>query len=245
MRIMLTSYLGGAGKVDGVRKPSILVQDNGQLSCLRSMWPENANVLIVCADPKDYDKNDKVCECLRQSFPMSGLSVSNIDKCDDRNCNIVDNLNDFNVLLLAGGHVPTQNKFMQQIKLRERLLNYNGVAVAWSAGSMNCADIVYASPELDGEAVDPYYERWITGLGLTNINIYPHYQLLKDECLDGLRVIEDITFVDSFTHEIVALNDGSYILIDGDKTIIYGEAYLIKDGKLTQICTNGESRELL
>ena len=50
---------------------------------------------------------------------------------------------------------------------------------------MNCADTVYAGPELEGEAIDPLYERWITGLGLTDINIFPHFQSLKDDYLDA------------------------------------------------------------
>ena len=144
------------------------------------------------------------------------------------------------MLILAGGHVPTQNKFMKQLRLKERLLDYKGIVVAWSAGSMNCADVVYAGPELEGEAVDPLYERWITGLGITDINIFPHFQSLRDDYLDGLRLIEDITFDDSVGHEIIALNDGSYIMIDNGKTTLYGEAYMIKDRQLTQICKDGE-----
>ena len=156
------------------------------------------------------------------------------------NPNAVDNLDSVDVLVLAGGHVPTQNKFMKQLCLRERLRDYQGIVVAWSAGSMNCADIVYAGPELDGEAIDPSYERWITGLGLTDINIFPHFQSLKDDYLDGLRLIEDITFADSIGHKIIALNDGSYILIADGKSTIYGEAYMIKDGRQRQICKDGE-----
>lgn len=106
---------------------------------------------------------------------------------------------------------------------------------------MNCADTVYAGPELEGEAIDPLYERWIPGLGLTDINILPHFQSLVGECLDGLRLIEDITFADSIGHEIVALNDGSYImLVDGQATV-YGEAYVIRDCHQRQICKDGES----
>ena len=127
---------------------------------------------------------------------MSGLSISHIDKCDDRNPNAVNALESIDVLILAGGHVPTQNKFMDQLRLKERLMDFHGIVVAWSAGSMNCADTVYAGPELDGEAIDPLYERWITGLGLTDINIFPHFQSLKDDYLDGLRLIEDITYAD-------------------------------------------------
>ena len=244
MKVMLTSSLGGSIKVNGTRVSSVLIQHNGLLDSLKSIWPQNANVLIICADPNDYDKNDSVCDCLKKSFPMSGLSVSSIDKCDDRNPNAVDHLESIDVLVLAGGHVPTQNKFLEQLRLRERLRDYNGTIVAWSAGSMNSADIVYAGPELDGEAIDPLYKRWITGLGLTDINIFPHFQSLKDDYLDGLRLIEDITFADSLGHEIIALNDGSYIMIGDGKSTLYGEAYLIKDGKQRQICKDGEFLDL-
>lgn len=244
MKAMLTSSLGGSSKVNGIRVPSVLIQNNGLLDNLKSIWKHNAKILIICADPTDYEKNDIVCSCLKEAFPMSVLSVSYIDKCDNRNLSAVDDLKNIDVLILAGGHVPTQNRFMKQLRLKERLLDYNGIIVAWSAGSMNCADIVYAGPEFEGEAVDPLYERWITGLGITDINIFPHFQRLKDDYLDGLRLIEDITFEDSVGHEIIALNDGSYIMIDDEHTTLYGEAYLIKDRQQKQICKDGESFSL-
>lgn len=244
MKAVLTSALGGSFKVDGKRVPSALLTDNGLLDKLKELWINNAKVMIICASPNDYEKNDSVCECLKEAFPMSGLNISYIDKCDDRNEELIEKLEEMDVVLLAGGHVPTQNEFMKKLKLRERLMNFNGLIIAWSAGSMNCATNVYAAPELEGEAVDLYYKRWITGLGITEINIYPHYQLLKNEYLDGLRVMEDITYADSFKHEILAMNDGSYILIEDGTEVLFGEAYLIKDGCKEQICKNGESRVL-
>ena len=103
---------------------------------------------------------------------------------------------------------------------------------------MNCAEVVYAGPELPGEAIDPAYQRWISGLGITGINIFPHFEELKDEMLDGMRLIEDITYLDSMGHEIIALNNGSYIVGDNDVETLYGEAYSIKDGVQKQICEN-------
>lgn len=241
---MLTSSLGGSSKVNGIRVPSILIQSNGLLDNLKAIWTADANVLIICADPSDYEKNDSVCACLKESLPMSGLSISHIDKCDGRNPSVVESLECVDVLILAGGHVPSQNKFMSQLRLRERLRDYRGIVVAWSAGSMNCADTVYAGPELEGEAIDPLYERWISGLGLTDINIFPHFQSLKDDYLDGLRLIEDITYEDSVGHEIIALNDGSYIMLEDGKTTLYGEAYMIKDRQQWKICNDGESISL-
>lgn len=40
--------------------------------------------------------------------------------------------------------------------------------------------------------------------------------------------------------EIVALNDGSYIMLEDGKTTLYGEAYMIKDRQQRQICKDGE-----
>ena len=241
MKVMLTSSLGGSIKVNGTRVPSILIEKNGLLEKLKSIWTPDARVMIICGSPIDYEKNDSVCACLKEALPMSGLSISYIEKCDDRNREIINELGKMDVIILAGGHVPTQNKFMQQLQLKERFKDYNGIIVAWSAGSMNCAENVYAGPELEGEAIDPNYERWIPGLGITKINILPHFQALKNDYLDGLRLIEDITYADSMEHGILALNDGSYIMLENGTEILYGEAYLIKDGQQQQICKDGDS----
>lgn len=240
MKAILTSSLGGSIKVNGTRVPSILIEKNGLLERLKSIWTPDARVMIICGSPDDYEKNDSVCACLKEAFPMSGLSISYIEKCDDRNREIINELRKMDVIILAGGHVPTQNKFMQQLQLKERLKDYSGIIIAWSAGSMNCAENVYAGPELEGEAIDPDYERWIPGLGITKINIFPHFQALKNDYLDGLRLIEDITYADSMRHEILALNDGSYIMLEKGTEILYGEAYMIKDGQRQQICKDGD-----
>lgn len=240
MNIILTSSLGGSFKVDGKRIPSILHTNNGLLNKLKELWVDDSKVMIICASPNDYEKNDSVRACLREAFPMSGLSISYMETCDDRNEKLVEKLSEMDVVLLAGGHVPTQNMFMKKIGLKERLIDFHGLLIAWSAGSMNCASNVYAAPELDGEAVDAGFKRWISGLGLTETNLFPHYQMLKDTHLDGLRVMEDITYVDSYTHEILAMNDGSYITIENGTETLHGEAYRIQNGNLEMICRDGE-----
>ena len=62
--------------------------------------------------------------------------------------------------------------------------------------------------------------------------------------IDGLRMIEDVTFPDSFTHEILAINDGSYVVIEDGKQTLYGEAYMIRNGEIEKICEDGGSLEL-
>lgn len=241
MKAILTSSLGGSIKVNGKRVPSTLIEENGLLDRIKLVWSENAKVMMICSSPNNYDINDNIYSCLKEAFTMSGLSLSSFEMCDDRNEEIIERIGKMDVIILVGGHVPTQNTFMKKINLKEKIKSYSGVVIAWSAGSMNCAETVYAGPELEGEAIDPNYQRWISGLGLTKVNIFPHFQSLKEDVLDGLRLIEDVTYADSMGHEIFALNDGSYIVIDDGIETLYGEAYSIKDGCQKQICKNGES----
>lgn len=244
MITILTSHIGGAYKVDGKRLPGPIADKNGLLGKLKDIWPQDARVLMICADPEDYEKNDAVLYCYKEALPMSGLKVSSIGMCDARTETPAENISETDVIILTGGHVPTQNAFFKKIGLREKLKGFEGILIAWSAGSMNCADTVYAGPELEGEALDPAFKRWIPGLGLTRVNIFPHYEMLKDDILDGLRVIEDITYADSMGQEILALNDGSYIVIEDGRTELFGEAYSILDGEKELICRDGEKRSI-
>ena len=143
--------------------------------------------------------------------------------------------------MLGGGHVPTENRFFELIRLREKLQTYEGIILGVSAGTMNSADVVYAQPELPGESVDPNYQRYLRGLGLTDIQVLPHYQMVKNFTLDGKRLFEDITYGDSYGNEFIALEDGSYIRIMNGETKLYGRAHRIAEGVLTTICEENES----
>lgn len=238
MKAILTSSLGGQVKMDGKRLPSKLPETNGLLKSIKAVWKNDSKVMIISGSPEYYDKNDSILFCLKGAFSLSNLSASEALMCDERNKEIIERLPEMDVIILAGGHVPTQNSFMKTIKLKERLQDWDGLLIAWSAGSMNCAEMVYAGPELTGEDIDPNYQRWISGLGITKTNIFPHFEALRDEILDGLRMIEDITYADSMRHEIIALNNGSFIVIDNGTEMLYGEAYSIKNGEQRQICTD-------
>lgn len=214
MKAILASTLGDSVKVNGEWVPSALMEENGMVDQIKSGWKDDAKVLLFSAYPDDYAINDSVFYCFKEAFCMSGLPYASFELCDDRNEEIINRLGEMDAIILAGGHVPTENAFMQKLGLKEKL---------------------------DGEAVDPEYQRWIPGLGLTKTNIFPHFQWLRGQMLDGLRMVEDIIYPDSMGHEIIAINDGSYILIDNGVETVYGEAYSIKGGCMQQICKIGES----
>ena len=241
MTLFLTSHIGGSVRKDGQRIPSSLITDNDLVDNLKARWPERAKVLFIAADPNDAERSASYRDAFLYAFPYHGMTIGTYAICDCRNEDVAKRSSDFDVIILAGGHVPTQNSFFRHIGLKEKLAGYNGIIIAISAGTMNCADIVYAHPELQGEAVDPEYQRFIPGLALTKRMILPHYQAIKDDVLDEFRVFEDIAYPDSYGHEFIALNDGSYILSENGDETLYGEAYRIKDGQISMICGSEES----
>ena len=209
---------------------------NGFVKELKNAVPNPCRGLFICSDPTDYPFTDGFADMMHASITAAGIALSSYIILDDRNAEMATELvASADLIILAGGHVPTQNEFFEKTGLRNIMLTYDGAVIGISAGTMNSADTVYAQPELDGEAVDPNYKRFLTGLGLTGIMVLPHYQAIKDTVLDGLRVFEDISYGDSFGRKFYALPDGSWLFIHDGVTELRGEAYLISDGVLTKI----------
>jgi len=241
MTLFLTGYTGGSGRVNGQRVSCEFSRANGFADLLRQSLPDVVRCLVVTAEPSDYDDNDAMAQRLLGGFKLDGFNIECVDMCDDRNAeSLVPRVNDYNLLFLGGGHVPTQIEFFQRINLREAVENYRGIVVGRSAGAMSCADVVYAPPELDGEAIDANYERYLTGLGLTDINIFPHFEYVGDTMLDGLHMTTDILLADSRVRPFYAITDKSFIYISGEQATVHGEAYLFEDDVVKQICRDGE-----
>lgn len=208
---------------------------------LAERWPDDARCLVISAFPAEPDRCDEMRESMEQDILTSGFPLSCLDIWDDRTDEFSpQSLMSYDVVFLGGGHVPTENAFFQRIDLRESMRSYEGIVIGISAGTMNSANIVYAQPELDGEAVDPSYSRFLYGLGLTELNILPHYQMVKNFTLDGMRLYEDITYADSCGHRFLVLPDGSYVIGENGAEFVWGEAYVLADGVLTEVCRNGE-----
>ena len=209
---------------------------NSFIDELRRCICKDARVLFICSDPDLYDKTDFFANATKEIFENAGFSFGLFSILDSRNEHKAPELvNSSDLIILAGGHVPTQNRFFNKIGLRGLLKDYTGVLIGISAGSMNSAEIVYAQPEKEGEAIDSAYQRFLPGLGLTKTMLLPHYQENKDDVLDGQRVYEDIAFPDSYGRVIYAIPDGSYLFIENGKEELRGEAYRISERKMLQI----------
>ena len=232
MICFLTSRMDDAGNLNPA---------NGFIQELRKRFPAKCRALYVCSAPDGFEKTDLYASLIKDMMERAGFSFESYIALDSRNeqqaAELVQNSN---LLILAGGHVPTQNAFFCKIGLKNLLQNHSGVLIGISAGSMNSADIVYAQPEEEGEAVDPAYQRFLPGLSLTKTMFLPHYQDIRNDVLDGLRVFEDIAYPDSMGRTFYAIPDGSYLLIEDGCETLRGTAYRIQNGEFEQISGEGD-----
>ena len=244
-KIFLTSNMGSCIKINGIKKPSIIDNSNKMIDSLKKALNNQGKIVIFPSDPTDYEKNDFFHKINESSFKMSGFDFKKIITIDNRNKkDLKELIKDTDLIILGGGHVPTQNKWFKELNLKTILNDFDGTIIGISAGSMNCADIVYSYPEDEGEAINPNFNRWLEGLGLTDIKTFPHYNKLVNEKLNGLKIIEDIVIPDNYKYPIYAINDGSFIEINNGENIIHGECYKVHNGIIEKICNNGDIKIL-
>ena len=239
MKLFITS----SPFVDGADRP-VMDPQNGLIKRLKQALPPYCRCLYICSSPDRRDLNCTFGADVFQIFAQEGMAFSHYVVLDGDNFYEARKLvMESDLIVLAGGHLPTQNTFFHKIRLPELLRDYNGVVLGISAGSMNMAEVVYAQPEEPGES-SADFRRFIPGLGLTDINILPHYQKAKDYMVDGLHLYKEITYPDSMGHCFIVLPDGSYVYQDETQQILCGEGYSLSDGVLTQLAKREEIVDL-
>lgn len=235
MKVFITSspYVDGADR-------AILSDANDFVQRLRFVLPPEPRALFICSDPDDHHRTCHFGADTAAAFSLADMPFSGYQVLDGRNAHLAQRLIDqADLIVLAGGHVPTQNAFFRKIHLGRMLENFPGTVIGISAGSMNMAREVYIQPEEPGES-SPDFPRFAPGLGLTEVNILPHYQKVWDAILDGRRLFEDITYADSFGKTFYALPDGSYFYQDEQGLLLCGESYILRNGEMDPLTRDGQ-----
>ena len=233
----LTSNLNHYHKDNGEKIANAIDNTNGLVDQIKKYLTNNNSILFIASDYEDYAKVDSYSTLLFEALRLSGIEFSTYQILDGRNKEDASKLvKEADFIFLSGGDTYVQHQFFESINLRELLKEYDGILMGQSAGSLNMASSVFNSPE-EMEDSEPIY---FDGLGVTDINIEPHFVLneegFSDEEIYQRRYIEK----ESNTRAIYAITDGSHIFIDDDKIIAYGEIFLIKDELVEKICENKE-----
>ena len=232
MILFLTSQIGATVHKEGKRVAGGLDNRNGFLTLLQDCMQSYRQMLYISGCPQENEKMSDWFHNTVDSLKMEGIRFANSILLNGRNAEATEELiGRSDIIFLSGGHLPTQNRFFQEIKLQNTLRGFEGIIVAQNAGSMNCARTVYACPELPGESNDPDFNRFLPGLGLADINLVPHYNHNQRLVLDGKRFYEDIIYPDSFRVPIHVLPDGSFFLIQNGQVRPFGTIYLFHRGE--------------
>ena len=235
----MTLFITSSPFIDEAPK-AILSDRNQFIDRIRAALPENPDVVFVASDPQDHAGTCAFASITCAAFAEVGIHFGSYQVLTGITARrAYSMLSHCDFVVLCGGHVPTQNAFFRKIRLRHLLKAFAGTVMGISAGSMNTAGTVYVQPEEPGESA-PEFARFAPGLGLTEVNILPHYQKVKDNILDGKRLFEDITYADSLGHQFFALPDNSYFYQDDDGLLLCGEGYCLKDGILEQLTEEDE-----
>ncbi len=233
MNIFLTSNCGGIRKENGEKKAEKFSNENNFLEMLKESLRENKKFVLVSSNPEAIEQNSKYLELDVIALNMSGIFFDEYAVLDNRNKdNVKEILKDSSLIMLCGGNTYRQNQFFNEIDLKKYILTLDTTIVGISAGSINAASIAYNSPECEEDTLNP---ELLSGLGLTNINIEPHFDVNNNN-----KMQMDSILSQSYKRVIYGLPDGSYI----KNNTLYGEGYKIHNGEIKLICNNDEKYKI-
>lgn len=228
--------------MDGAINPA-----NGFLDRIKREIPIRSRCVFISSHPDDPHFGDHCTVCMAQAFEACGFEFEAFDCLDSRNAvKARDLIGRSDWIILGGGRVPLQNEFLHRIHLSTLLRRYKGCVMGISAGSMNMARVVYNLPEEPGDTDEKTFHRSLKGIGLTDVQMIPHYDLLRTMQVDGKHVFEDIAMPDSIKYgtRYYVFPDGTYLLGKNGEETIYGAFYVIENGIMRQVLEEGQSIKL-
>ena len=215
---------------------------NGIVDQIKNNLNGNNAMVFIASTPDDKEKIKMYTELLFEGLKLSNISFNEYLVLDSSTADKAQEYIDkANMIYLSGGDTYLQSEFFKKINLREKLKGFNGLIIGQSAGALNMAEDVFNSPE-EMEESEPVFFK---GLGLTDINIEPHF-VLDDSDFDEAEKYQRNTIIsESNNRRIYGQCNGSHILIDNEGNVTtYGETYLISNGQISLICENGYSKNI-
>lgn len=173
------------------------------------------NILFV---PGDYD-NEKYTiykDKIISWFDNIGISFK-----ENHLVSLDDELNDYDVIFLMGGNPIKQIEIINKINLRN-IINKAKVVIGVSAGAIN----------LSNEAIyyNDYSEKTeiYNGISLTDINVYPHFDINNKEFLEEVKMVSKIK-------TLIALPNESFIKLDDEQIEFCGDCYKVVNDNIIKI----------
>lgn len=236
---ILTSDFKNYEKKDGIKITRPMSNENGLVDQLKNALKRNKKVVFVSSDINSTpDSVESYARIFFDSMKMVGITFEEYCILDGTKVNKAkEYIENADLVFLCGGDAYNQHLLFEKINLKLLLSTYFGIVMGQSAGAINMAEHCFNSPEkLEGS--EPVF---FEGLGLTNINIEPHFVYDTSRFNENEKYQRKVIIDESYNRPIYGQCNGSHVFIDENNIVtIYGETYLIINGNIEKICENNQ-----
>ena len=168
--------------------------------------------------PGDYDKEkyiiykDKIINWLKSiEVSFSECYLTGLD----------DELKSYDVIFLMGGNPINQIEIINKINLKN-IINKAKVVIGVSAGAINLSkEAIYFNDY--SKKIEMY-----DGLGLTDINVYPHFDITNEYFVEEVKMVSRLK-------SLIALPNNSFIKIDDKQIEFIGDSFKIDKENIIKI----------
>ncbi len=200
---MINILFSGIDKTKGFTKM--------QTEVLQKDINNNMNIVFISSLFDNYQRSDDQLNRYMLLFERIGIKFNDYCIIDNRiNPNqAYEKINNSDIVFLLGGSPELQMKSINDYKLLESIFNAK-IVIGVSAGSMNQSIIVMYKDEFDNCMMKKY-----NGLGLINVNIFPHMSFDNEKLIDEANEI-------SMHIPLILLPNESFIRIENGHMSISG-----------------------
>lgn len=204
---MIKYLFSNIDKVNGFNEQQIKYLSKDLKTC--------KSILFV---PGDYDKEkyiiykDKIINWLKSiEVSFSECYLTGLD----------DELKSYDVIFLMGGNPINQIEIINKINLKN-IINKAKVVIGVSAGAINLSkEAIYFNDY--SKKIEMY-----DGLGLTDINVYPHFDITNEYFVEEVKMVSRLK-------SLIALPNNSFIKIDDKQIEFIGDSFKIDKENIIKI----------
>lgn len=211
--------------------------ENGLVDQLKSALKGKKKVVYVSSDINSTpDSVESYARIFFDSMKMVGITFEEYCILDGTKVNKAkEYIENADLVFLCGGNTYNQHLFFEKMNLKILLSTYSKIVMDQSAGAINMTQHCFNSPEELEESEPIFFE----GLGLTNINIEPHFVYDDSSFNENEKYQRNAIVEESYNRPIYGQYNGSHIFIDeNNPATIYGETCLIINGNIKKNCEN-------
>ena len=115
--IFLTSFVGGYRKTENGKQLIKINNSNRFIDRLKAVKDKWKTFVFVCSNPDGFEKTDEFANIFSSAFNLDGFDIENVIVLDHRfNGDIEKTILSSDVVFLTGGHTPTQNKYLKEMR---------------------------------------------------------------------------------------------------------------------------------